>query len=127
MRKQRVRASVELRCRDDIVARLGQRQYRVVNCRHARAHRKTRDATFHCRHALFKHVVGWIHYAAVNIAGHSKVKKVSAMLCIIELVSDCLKNRHGYRFSRRVGCVTGVNGDGFFFHGEGFLIQAKKI
>ena len=74
MSKQRISAAVELRCRDDIVASLGQREYRVVNCCHAGAHRKACNTAFHRRHALFEHVVGWVHYAAVDIARHGEIE-----------------------------------------------------
>ena len=70
VREQGVGAAIELRCRDDIITRLSEREDCVVNGRHARADCEARDAAFERSHALLEHVIGWIHDAAVNVAWH---------------------------------------------------------
>jgi hypothetical protein len=80
------------------------------------------NPALHRCHALFEHVVSWIHYAAVDIARHSEVEEIGAMLCIVELVSDGLINGYCDRLSCCIGCIACVDSDGFFFHAERLLM-----
>ena len=115
--EQVVGAAVELGHRDDVVAHFGNGLHRIGDGRHAAGHGQGTDAAFQRRNALFQHVVGGVHDPRVDVARHLEVKQVGAVLGVVEGERGGLVNRHGHRLGGRVGAVTGVDGQGFQFHG----------
>ena len=68
------------------------------------------------RNALFKHRVGRIHYATVDIPRHFEIKKIRTMLGIIKVVAGSLVHGHGHRMGLRIAGKTTMNGNCFPFH-----------
>eukprot|EP01132_Coremiostelium_polycephalum_P021847 gene21848-biopygen12291 len=114
--EQGVGATVQLRGGDDVVTGTGQGLDRVVDRRAAGRHRQGRDAAFECCDALLQHVVGGVHDARVDIAGHVEVEQVGAVLGVIEFESDVLVDRHGDGLGSRVRLEAMVQSDGGVFH-----------
>ena len=77
------------------------------------AERQRGDAAFHRRHALLQHIVGRVHDARVDVAGHSQVEEVGAVLGVVEFVGDGLVYRHGHRMRGWLAFITGVDGLSF--------------
>ena len=74
------------------------------------------DAAFHGGHALLQHIVGRVHDAGVNIAGHGQIEEVGAVLGVVKFVGDGLVNRHRHRVSGGLAFIAGVDGLGFELH-----------
>ncbi|KFB73798.1 MAG: hypothetical protein AW09_000946 [Candidatus Accumulibacter phosphatis] len=99
--------------RDDIVTRFGDGHDRVGDRRLARGQRQSADAAFHRGNALFEDILGRIHDARVDVAGHLEVEQVGAMLGAVEGIRAGLVNRYGDRLGCRFGTVAGVDGERF--------------
>jgi hypothetical protein len=124
-----VGAAIERRSRDDVVSRFGDGHDRVGHRRLPRRQGEAGDAAFHCGDALFQDILGRIHDAGVDVAGHLEVEQVGAVLRTVEGIGRCLVDRHGDRPGRRFGTVTGVDGKGFKFHAgspAGDMVQARQ-
>ena len=126
--EQVVGAAVERRAADDVVARLGNGLDRVHDRRLARCHGQAGNAAFQRRHALFEHVAGRVHDAAVDVAGHLQIEQIGAVLRAVESVGHRLVDGHGDGLGGRVGRVAGVHGLGFKLPlvGHGVLLQGCK-
>ena len=114
--EERPGAAVELGHGDDVVARFGQVEDRVGDRRLARSQRQRSDAAFHRRHPLLQHIVGRVHDAGVDIAGHRQVEKVGAVLGVIKFIGDGLVYRHRDRLGRRLALIAGMDGLRLEFH-----------
>mmetsp|Transcript_5968 Transcript_5968/g.23715 ORF Transcript_5968/g.23715 Transcript_5968/m.23715 type:complete len:341 (+) Transcript_5968:5957-6979(+) len=112
VREQVVGAAIERAGRDDVVARLGQGQDGIGDRRLARGHGQRTDAAFQRREALLQHIVGRVHDAAVDVAGHLQVEQVGAMLGAVEGIGHGLVDRHGDRLGGRVRRVAAVHRQG---------------
>ncbi|MNE88658.1 hypothetical protein D3C80_1859850 [compost metagenome] len=65
---------------------------------------------------MLQHIVGGIHDAGVDIAGHVQVEQVGAVLGVIEFEGDVLIDRHGDGLGGRIRLETVVQRDGGVFH-----------
>src|SRR5690606_37953010 len=74
--EQVVSAAVELADADDIVAGFTNGLDGGGNGRHAGGHGQCADSAFQSRHALFQHVVGRVHDAAINVTLHLEIKQI---------------------------------------------------
>ena len=110
VRKQGVGTAVELRRRNDVVARRGKVDDGVVDRRTTRTDRQPRDASLERGDALFEHIDGGVHDATVDVAGYREVEQVGTVLGVVELVGNRLVDRHGNRLGRRFGFVARVDG-----------------
>ena len=112
VREQVVGAAIQCAGRDDVVAGLGDRQDRVGHGGLAGRQRQGGNAAFEGRDALFQHVLGGIHDAAVDIARHLEVEQVRAVLRAVEGEGHGLVDRHRDRPGRRLRRVAAVHRNG---------------
>ncbi|CAM4172240.1 hypothetical protein ACAN107058_23330 [Paracidovorax anthurii] len=112
-----VGAAVERAGRDDVVARLRDGLDGVGDGRHARGQGQRGDAALQRRDALFQHVVGRVHDARVDVAGHLQVEQVRPVLGAVEGIGDGLVDGHGHGAGRGVRRLAGVDGEGLDLHG----------
>jgi len=117
MREQGVGAAIELWGGDDIVAGTGEGLDRIVDRRAARRHREGGNTAFERGDALLQHVVGGVHDACVDVAGHVQVEQVGAVLGVVEFEGDVLVDRHGHGLGGRVRFEAVVQCNGGVFHG----------
>ncbi len=84
VREQVVRAAVELRDGDDVVAGAADVQHRVGDRRLARGGDERADAALERGEALLEHVPRRVHDPRVDVAGHREREQVGGVLRVVE-------------------------------------------
>ncbi|MCY1445300.1 hypothetical protein D9M71_618090 [compost metagenome] len=116
MGQQVISAAIELGHRNNVVTGLGHGLDGIGNGRHARRYRQGTDPAFKGGHTLFEHIIGRVHDAAVDVAGHLQVKQVGTVLGVIEGERSGLVDRYGHGLGGGVGTEARVDGQGFQLH-----------
>ena len=127
MGKQSVSATIKRAGGDDIVARADNRLDGISNRRHTARDRQRANAALNRSEALLQNGGSRVHDAGVNIAGDIEIKKIGAVLRIIEGIAGGLINGNGDGAGGRVGTVSGVNGKGSAVHGISFWFGGGGI
>ena len=70
------------------------------------------DAALEGGQPLLEHVLGRIHDAAVDVAGHLEIEQVGPVLRAVEGVRHGLVQRYGYGFGDRIRGISAMDGDG---------------
>ena len=125
--KKIVSAAIKRAGGDDIVARAGNCLDGISNRRHAARDHERANAALNRGEALLQNGGGRVHDAGVNIAGDIEIKKIGAVLRIIEGIAGGLINGNGDGAGGRVGTVSGVNGKGSAVHGISFWFGGGGI
>ncbi|MNT09499.1 hypothetical protein D3C72_1442850 [compost metagenome] len=116
MGEQGVGAAVELGGGDNVVAGGGQRLDGVGDGGRPRRDHQTGYAPLEGGHPLFQHVVGGVHDAGVDVAGHRQVEQIRPVLGAVELVGHRLVDGHGHRLGGGIVGKAVVQGQGRIFH-----------
>ena len=125
--KKIVSAAIKRAGGDDIVARADNRLDGISNRRHTARDRQCANAALNRGEALLQNGGSRVHDAGVNIAGDIEIKKIGAVLRIIEGIAGGLINGNGDGAGGRVGTVSGVNGKGSAVHGISFWFGGGGI
>ena len=107
-----VRAAIQLRGHDHMVARTGQRGQRHVDGGHARGQGQRGHAAFECRNALLQHRQRGVGRARVHIALLHQAEQVGAVLGAVEHEGGALVDGHGRAALLLSPPVAGVQGLG---------------
>ena len=116
VREEVVGAAVELRGRDDVVARLGEGEEGIGDRGHPRGHRERPHSPLHLRHALLEHRGGGIHDARVDVARDLEIEEVGPVLGVVEGVGGGLVDGHGHGPGGGLGRVAAVDRDRLYLH-----------
>ena len=111
VREQVVRAAVQRRDRDDVVAGSRDVEHGVGHGGLARGRRAGGEPALERRDALLEDVPGRVHDARVDVARHLEREQVGGVLGVVELVRRRLVDRHCPRLRGRVRGLTAVQGD----------------
>jgi hypothetical protein len=106
------RSAVEGGRGDDLVARARDIQDGAAYGGVSRGEGHRRNAAFQCRHAFFQHFRGGVADAGVDISLLFESKKACRMSGTFESIRRGLINRHRAGECRRIGFVSGVDGQG---------------
>ena len=107
-----VRAAIQLRGHDHMVARAGQRGQRHVDGGHARGQGQCGHAAFECRNALLQHGQRGVGRARVHIALLHQAKQIGPVLGAVEHEGRALVDGHGRAALLLAPPVAGVQGLG---------------
>ena len=119
-----VRAAVDRRGRDDVVARARDVENRIRDGGRAGCDGERRGATLERGEALLNDVVGRVHDAGVDVAELGKGEQVLRVLGAVEDVRGRLVDRRRAGVGHRVGLRTGVDLLGFELPiGHGYLLD----
>ena len=127
--EQVVRAAVERRDGDDVVAGARHVQHRVGDGRLARRGRDCREPTLERGDALLEHVPRRVHDPRVDVPRHGQREQVGGVLGVVEHERRRLVDRHRPRLRRRVRRLPAVESDRLrpqFRHGSFPLFRPRS-
>ena len=110
--EQVVRATVERRARDDVVAGAGEVEDRQRLGRLARRDPEGPDAALESGDALLEHVGGRVHDPGVDVAELLQSEEAGGVIGVVEDVARGGVDRHCARLGRGINRLAGVDGEG---------------